>query len=169
MPETKRKTTTSTAVKQRYLDKTYTQFNVRLRNEDFDEITAFLDEKGWSRADFIRKAYDLMANGYPPTKTIEISIVTYDRSAEGRKVFWFLEREDALWYAEDILSNLTDAERQNREIYVKSRPIDIPLRYEPTTGEQLLNDLRSGKIESPHFDPHICAVSTRHTFFKQIL
>lgn len=60
MPETKRKTTTSTAVKQRYLDKTYTQFNVRLRNEDFDEITAFLESKGWSRAEFIRKAYDLM-------------------------------------------------------------------------------------------------------------
>lgn len=60
MPETKRKTTTSTAVKQRYLDKTYTQFNVRLRNEDFEEITAFLESKGWSRAEFIRKAYDLM-------------------------------------------------------------------------------------------------------------
>ena len=60
MPETNRKTTTSTAVKQRYLDKTYTQFNVRLRNEDFDEITAFLEEKGWSRAEFIRKAYEII-------------------------------------------------------------------------------------------------------------
>ena len=60
MLEAKRKTTTSTAVKQRYIDKTYTQFNVRLRNEDFAEITAFLESKGWSRADFIKKAYELM-------------------------------------------------------------------------------------------------------------
>ena len=60
MPETKRKTTTSTAVKQRYIDKTYSQFNVKLRNEDFDEINEFLTAKGWSRAGFVKKAYELM-------------------------------------------------------------------------------------------------------------
>jgi hypothetical protein len=60
MPDTKRRTTTSTAVKQRYLDRTYTQFNIKLRNEDAEEITAFLDEKGWSRAEFIKKAYEVM-------------------------------------------------------------------------------------------------------------
>lgn len=60
MPETKRKTTTSTAVKRRYNDKTYKRFFADLRNEDFEEITAFLEEKGWSRADFIKKAYELM-------------------------------------------------------------------------------------------------------------
>lgn len=60
MSETKRKTTTSTAVKQRYIDKTYTQFNIKLRNEEAEEITAFLAEKGWSRAEFIKKAYEIM-------------------------------------------------------------------------------------------------------------
>ena len=52
MPETKRKTTTSTAVKQRYIDKTYTEFRSKIRNEDFAEIDAFIQSKGWSRADF---------------------------------------------------------------------------------------------------------------------
>ncbi len=57
MPDTKRRTTTSTAVKQRYIDKTYTQFNVRLRNEDASEILEFIESKGWSKAEFIKAAY----------------------------------------------------------------------------------------------------------------
>ena len=60
MPDTKRRTTTSTAVKQRYLDRTYTQFNIKLRNEDAEEITAFLESKGWSRAEFIKKASEAL-------------------------------------------------------------------------------------------------------------
>ena len=56
MSDTKRRTT-STAVKQRYIDKTYTQFNVRLRNEDAAEILEFIESRGWSKADFIKAAY----------------------------------------------------------------------------------------------------------------
>lgn len=57
----KRKTTTSTEVKQRYINKTYTQFNCRLRNEDFAEIDTYIQSMGWSRAEFIKKAYDIMS------------------------------------------------------------------------------------------------------------
>jgi hypothetical protein len=57
MPETKRRTTTSTAVKQRYIDKTYTQFNCRLRNDEAAEIDTFIQSKGWSKAEFIKAAY----------------------------------------------------------------------------------------------------------------
>lgn len=60
MSETKRKTTTSTAVKQRYIDKTYTEFRAKIRNENFSEIDAFIQSKGWSRAEFIQKAYEIM-------------------------------------------------------------------------------------------------------------
>ena len=59
MPE-KRRTTTSTAVKQRYNDKTYTQFNVRLRNEDAAEILEFIESRGWSKAEFVKVAYELL-------------------------------------------------------------------------------------------------------------
>lgn len=55
-----RKTHTSTAVKQRYIDKTYTSFSVRLRNETFSEIDAWLKENGISRATFIKSAFDMM-------------------------------------------------------------------------------------------------------------
>lgn len=55
-----RKTHTSTAVKQRYIDKTYTSFSVRLRNEMFAEIDAWLKERGMSRASFIKYAFDIM-------------------------------------------------------------------------------------------------------------
>ena len=55
-----RKTHTSTAVKQRYIDKTYTSFSVRLRNETFAEIDAWLKERGISRATFIKIAFDLI-------------------------------------------------------------------------------------------------------------
>jgi hypothetical protein len=58
--ETKRKTTTSTAVKRRYNDKTYTRFYADLRNEDYAEINAFVQQKGWSKAEFIKQAYSLM-------------------------------------------------------------------------------------------------------------
>ena len=57
-----RKTQTSTAVKQRYIDKTYTSFSVRLRNETFAEIDAWLKERGISRAKFIKSAFELMQN-----------------------------------------------------------------------------------------------------------
>ena len=57
MPDTKRRTTTSTAVKRRYNDKTYTQFRADLRNEDYAEINAFVQQKGWSKAEFIKAAY----------------------------------------------------------------------------------------------------------------
>lgn len=63
MPEsTKRKTTTSTAVKQRYIDKTYTEFRAKLRNEDYGEIDDFIQSRGWSKADFVKKAYELLKN-----------------------------------------------------------------------------------------------------------
>ena len=59
---TTRKTHTSTAVKQRYIDKTYTSFSVRLRNETFAEIDAWLKERGMSRSKFIKSAFDIMQN-----------------------------------------------------------------------------------------------------------
>lgn len=62
MPDTKRKTTTSTAVKQRYIDKTYTEFRAKLRNEDYAEIDAFIQSKGWSRAEFVKKSFELLKN-----------------------------------------------------------------------------------------------------------
>ena len=58
--ETKRRTTTSTAVKRRYNDKTYTQFRAPLRNEDYNEIDAFIQSKGWSKAEFVKTAYELL-------------------------------------------------------------------------------------------------------------
>lgn len=60
MPETKRKTTTSTAVKRRYNDKTYKRFFADIRIEDYDEIDAFIQSKGWSKAKFIKTAYELL-------------------------------------------------------------------------------------------------------------
>ena len=57
-----RKTHTSTAVKQRYIDKTYTSFSVRLRNETFTEIDAWLKDRGMPRATFIKSAFDIMQN-----------------------------------------------------------------------------------------------------------
>lgn len=60
MSESKRKTTTSTAVKRRYNDKTYTQFRAPLRNEVYKEIDAYIQSKCWSKADFVKKAYEIM-------------------------------------------------------------------------------------------------------------
>lgn len=58
----KRKTTTSTAVKRRYNSKTYTQFRADLRNEDYAEINEYIQSRGWSKAEFIRKAYEMTKN-----------------------------------------------------------------------------------------------------------
>lgn len=57
-----RKTHTSTAVKRRYNDKTYTRFYADLRNETFAEIDTWLKERGMSRATFIKSAFDIMQN-----------------------------------------------------------------------------------------------------------
>ena len=69
MPETKRRTTTSTAVKQRYIDKTYTDFRAKLRIVDFTEITNFIRSQGWSRADFVKRAYEVLNPSLPSEQT----------------------------------------------------------------------------------------------------
>ena len=60
MPETKRKTTTSTASKRKYNKKTYKRFFADIRIEDYDEIDAFIQLKGCSKAKFVKAAYELM-------------------------------------------------------------------------------------------------------------
>lgn len=46
---------TSTAVKQRYKDKTYKRWFCDLKNSDFDELEAVRAETGLSRAEFLKK------------------------------------------------------------------------------------------------------------------
>lgn len=60
MSDTKRRTTTSTAVKRRYNGKTYKRFFADLRNEDYAEINEFIQSRGWSKADFIKAAFELL-------------------------------------------------------------------------------------------------------------
>ena len=60
MSDTKRKTTTSTTVKQRNINKNNTQFNCRLRNDEAAEILKFIQSKGWSKAEFLKAAYELL-------------------------------------------------------------------------------------------------------------
>lgn len=60
MPETKRRTTTSTAVKQRYIDRTYTEFRAKLRNEIYVEIDTYIQSHGWSKAEFVKRAHEIM-------------------------------------------------------------------------------------------------------------
>ena len=45
---------TSTAVKQKYIDKTYSQWSVKLRNEVFEEIEDIRETTGLSRAEFLK-------------------------------------------------------------------------------------------------------------------
>lgn len=45
---------TSTAVKQKYIDKTYSQWSVKLRNEVFNEIETIREGTGLSRAEFLK-------------------------------------------------------------------------------------------------------------------
>lgn len=59
----KRHTTTSTAVKRRYNDKTYTQFRAALRNEDYAEIDCYCKNKGWSKAEFLKRAFEKIKEG----------------------------------------------------------------------------------------------------------
>ena len=60
MPDTKRHTTTSTAVKRRYNEKTYKRFFADIRIEEYDEIDAFIQSRGWSKAEFIKAAYAVL-------------------------------------------------------------------------------------------------------------
>ena len=45
---------TSTEVKERYNKKTYTNWQVKLRNEVFAEIESIREETGLSRAEFLK-------------------------------------------------------------------------------------------------------------------
>ena len=45
---------TSTAVKQKYINKTYSQWSVKLRNEVFKEIEDIREGTGLSRAEFLK-------------------------------------------------------------------------------------------------------------------
>lgn len=58
--ETKRKTHTSTAVKRRYLDKTYVQYNVRIKPELNKRILDYLSRENISKAAFLARAIDAL-------------------------------------------------------------------------------------------------------------
>ena len=61
MPTTKRKTYTSSEVKKRYNDKTYTRFQVSLRKDNDAELIQFIEEQkktGKSVTDVIRTLYN---------------------------------------------------------------------------------------------------------------
>ena len=45
---------TSTEVKERYNKKTYTNWQVKLRNEVYEEIESIREETGLSRAEFLK-------------------------------------------------------------------------------------------------------------------
>lgn len=59
---------TSTAVKQKYINKTYSQWAVRLRNKDFEIIEKLRGETGLSRAEFLKmlvvEKYDVNFDKY---------------------------------------------------------------------------------------------------------
>lgn len=45
---------TSTAVKQKYINKTYSQWSVKLRKDVYSEIEQIREETGLSRAEFLK-------------------------------------------------------------------------------------------------------------------
>lgn len=45
---------TSTAVKERYNKKTYTNWQVKLRNEVFEQVESLREREGMSRAEFLK-------------------------------------------------------------------------------------------------------------------
>lgn len=58
---TKRKTHTSTEVKKRYNDKTYTRFQISLRKDDDAELIAYIEEQkqnGISVTEIVRNLYN---------------------------------------------------------------------------------------------------------------
>ena len=60
MPTAKRKTHTSSEVKKRYNDKTYTRFQISLRKDEDAELIAYIEQakqNGESVTEAIRKLY----------------------------------------------------------------------------------------------------------------
>lgn len=52
---------TSSEVKLRYNRKTYKQFNVQIKPELFERITAYCTENNLSRSEFLQKAIERLA------------------------------------------------------------------------------------------------------------
>ncbi len=53
---------TSTAVKQKYNDKTYSQFNVRVQPELFERIENYCKDNNLSRSQFLQKSIETLDN-----------------------------------------------------------------------------------------------------------
>ena len=58
----KRKTHTSTAVKQRYNEKTYKKITVQVKPELAERIALYRDKEGISMSQFLQRAIDLLDN-----------------------------------------------------------------------------------------------------------
>lgn len=56
----KRKTHTSTAVKQRYNEKTYKKITVQVKPELAERIALYRDKEGISMSQFLQRAIDLL-------------------------------------------------------------------------------------------------------------
>ena len=61
MPTTKRKTHTSSEVKRRYNDKHYKRFTADIKFELYDELAEYIKRNGISRAEFLQKALEALA------------------------------------------------------------------------------------------------------------
>ena len=58
--EQPRKTHTSTAVKLKYLNKHYVQYNVRIKPELDEQIKGYLTREGISKSEFLARAIDAL-------------------------------------------------------------------------------------------------------------
>ena len=58
----KRKTHTSTAVKQRYNEKTYKKITVQVKPELAERIALYRDKEGISMSQFLQRAIELLDN-----------------------------------------------------------------------------------------------------------
>ncbi|MEG2429324.1 MAG: hypothetical protein RSA99_02980 [Oscillospiraceae bacterium] len=62
MNEIKRKTTTSTAVKDRWNAKNYKRFETRIKPDFHQEIEEYLVENSLSKSQFLKKAFENLKN-----------------------------------------------------------------------------------------------------------
>lgn len=101
-------------------------------------------------------------------KTITLYTSHADRIDGDSFSRYFFDAESALKSMANEYAHLTADERESNDLYVDGYTVRIPDEYQPTTADQLVNDLFNNDVDSPDVEPGFGGFTSEQIFYKTI-
>lgn len=101
-------------------------------------------------------------------KNITLYTVHSDRIDGDSFSRYFFDEKSALESMANEYAHLTNHERESNDLYVDGYTVRIPDEYQPTTADQLVDDLFNNDVDSPDVEPGFGGFNSKQIFYKTI-